>query len=221
MKPLNCTDLEKVLRSENPTLLAKFELHATSCAKCRNELKSWDDISTAARGLQKSWDSPQLWPRIQQALEAESRAPRTQTSWERLADLWVTPRRWVAAPALALLLAMMVGATWIVVHRPEHPIPPDVQRRLLTEQAVRNVEKSETAYMDSIRKLSSLAAPKVDSPSTALLAAYREKLSVLDAAINDCRAQVNRNPANPQLRQELLSMYREKQKTLRQVLGEE
>jgi hypothetical protein len=221
MRALQCKDRERVLRSEDPALLAAFELHAAGCAACRNELEMWRNISATARGLQKSWDSPLLWPSIQRALEAEARSPRTRTKWERLDEFWTASRPWVVAPALALLLALMIGGTWMVVHRPENPLPPDAQRRLLTEQAVREVEKSEAAYIDSIRKLSALAAPKVDSPKTPLLATYREKLSVLDAAIDDCRAQVNGNPANPQLRQELLAMYREKQETLRQVLGED
>jgi hypothetical protein len=50
---------------------------------------------------------------------------------------------------------------------------------------------------------------------------YREKLTLLDTAIAECRAQVERNRHNAHLRRELLDIYAEKQRTLQQVLQEE
>ena len=49
----------------------------------------------------------------------------------------------------------------------------------------------------------------------------REQLATLDEAIADCRAQIARNRANPELREELLSIYREKQRTLELLIREE
>lgn len=218
MKPLDCSDLERVLREGDPQLLGSFELHAAGCTDCARELHLWNDISTTARELRRSWESPTLWPQIQRKLEAEAQ-PRTRS--RGLGALWQFSRRWVLAPALASLLALMTVGVWLVLHKPSTQPSPEVEHRLLTERAVREVEQSEEAYQASIQKLSVLAGPKVESPQTPLLAAYREKLSVLDSAIDECRAQVNRNPANPQLRQQLLSMYRQKEDTLRQVLQEE
>jgi hypothetical protein len=50
---------------------------------------------------------------------------------------------------------------------------------------------------------------------------YREKLLLLDSAIAECRAQIERNRFNARLRQELLSLYQEKQRTLQQVMKED
>jgi hypothetical protein len=52
------------------------------------------------------------------------------------------------------------------------------------------------------------------------MASYREKLLLLDSAIDDLRAQTGQNPSNAHLRYELLAMYREKQTTLEAILEE-
>ena len=50
---------------------------------------------------------------------------------------------------------------------------------------------------------------------------YREKLLLLDSAIAETRARVERNRFNARLRQELLSLYQEKQSTLQQVVNQD
>ena len=47
---------------------------------------------------------------------------------------------------------------------------------------------------------------------------YREKLLVLDSAIDELRSQEGQNPSNAHLRYQLLAMYREKQGTLQEIL---
>jgi len=218
MKDIVCKDRERILRRQDPTELAALRQHARNCANCAEELRWWDEISAAAPALRRSWESPHLWPRIAGALAEESRRKR----------LWNMPRLWSdlrlhlqpAIVALALLLLTGSGA-WLVFHRPSTISGPETQRRLLTEQAVRNAEKSEQAYAAAIEKIAKLAEPKVENPTTPLMASYREKLLLLDDAIAECRAQAKLNPGNPQLQKELLSMYQEKERTLREVSREE
>ena len=89
---------------------------------------------------------------------------------------------------------------------------------LLKTKALGDVEKAETAYVQAIDKLAADAKPQLDKPETSLMANYREKLQVLDSAIDDLRAQAGQNPSNAHLRYQLLAMYQEKQKTLEDVL---
>ncbi len=101
------------------------------------------------------------------------------------------------------------------------PVVADSQRRLLTDEALREVERAEAQYIQSIERLSTLAAPKLAKADSPLLANYREKLLVLDSAIADCRAQLEQNRFNAHLRRELLAVYQMKQATLTEVLQEE
>ena len=50
------------------------------------------------------------------------------------------------------------------------------------------------------------------------MASYREKLTLLDAAIADLRENRAHNMLNANLNTELLSLYQEKQKTLHEVI---
>ena len=70
----------------------------------------------------------------------------------------------------------------------------------------------------AIDKLAVDAKPQLDNPETPLLANYREKLQVLDSALEDLRAQAGQNPSNAHLRYQLLAMYQEKQRTLEEIL---
>ena len=74
------------------------------------------------------------------------------------------------------------------------------------------------AYEKAIEKLESDAKPHLDQDDSPLMASYREKLLVLDSAIDELRLQTGQNPYNAHLRRQLLAMYQEKQETLHEVL---
>jgi hypothetical protein len=220
-----CKDLERILQDEKPEELRALERHAAGCAACGEELRLWKQISEAAPSLRKTWESPDLWPRIHQTLAEES-----QRKPERARGAWwpAWAREWQFAVVTLLLVAISAGSTyWLMRRLPERgsigdPVVKEKSdERLLNEEALREVEKNETAYMASIEKLAQLAQPKVQQASTPLMLSYREKLMVLDAAINELRAQVEQNRFNAHLRREMLSLYQDKQRTLEAVIREE
>ena len=96
------------------------------------------------------------------------------------------------------------------------PLPRDP---LLTDVALDDVERSEVEYVRSIENLSKLAQPRLDAPeATPLLLSYREKLFLLDNAIAELNGEIRLNRYNTHLRRQLLGMYAEKQRTLRDVM---
>jgi len=213
-----CADLEAALRGDPPELVAAFARHAEGCPACREELALWNAIAAAAPTLRKEWPSPGLDARIREDLARESR-PRRRPA----------PAAWLSLAAAASLLAAVLarpflgsppsapGATTAI------PVPgiDEAAERLLTERALTGVEKAEGAYVRSIDSLAKVAESRLAGARSPLLANYREKLLVLDAAIADCRAQIERNRFNAHLRLELLSVYREKQRTLQALLEED
>jgi len=72
--------------------------------------------------------------------------------------------------------------------------------------------------MKAIDQLAAETKPQLDSPATPLMASYKEKLLILDSAIDELRMETGRNPSNAHLRHQLLAMYQEKQETLQEVL---
>ena len=160
-------------------------------------------LRAAARDLHQEWDSPQLWPRIEAGMR-ESAPPI---------------RRW-ARLAVAALIVLSLGATGWLLWRAKAPstaVNVDREERLLSEQAFKEVERSEEQYMRAIEELSRLVAPKLDMPESALLIALRDRLQTIDAAIAESRAQIEENPFNAQLRRQLLYIYQEKRQTLQQI----
>ena len=121
--------------------------------------------------------------------------------------------QWQTAVAV-LVLVVVTGAAVTIVHdhrRPGGPSP------FLKGGAVSEVERAEANYQKAIDKLEAQAKPQLD-PATPLMASYREKLLVLDNAIDELRAETGQNPANAHLRRQLLAMYKEKQETLQEIL---
>ncbi len=250
---VTCKDLERILERQAPRELEALEAHAAACHACREQLALDREISAAAHGMQRAWESPELWPRIRERLIAEPRP--AESRWK----LWLTFAgfrwNWQMAAATAVLALVAVTSTWVMLRnqpvdvvtteKPAVAAPPaksdpgtgsppsetvatsttppveSAQQRLLTEEALGEVERAEAAYIRSIDRLSKLAAPQLQQASTPLMANYREKLLLLDSAIAECRAQLEQNRFNGHLRRELLAIYQMKQSTLTEVLQEE
>ena len=197
---LECGDLERALRT--PELMPDMRAHAEQCAACREQLYLWSEISRLARGLHEEWESPFLWSRIEANLAAE---PARRSAASR-APWW----RWALAAAGVLLLATAMLQPW------QHGKTSSPE--FLTESALQEVQQAEKAYARSIEKLSAVAAQNLDHSSSAMAAAYREKLTLLDSGIAELKATVENNRYNTYLQIELASLYRQKQQTLQEWL---
>jgi len=236
---VTCKDLDRILERQEPAELAALEAHAAVCATCREQLALDREISAVAPQMQRVWESPELWPRIRERLAAEPRPGASRWSlWSYFSSFSFN---WQVATATAALAVMVVSSYWLVFKTeiggtpppPEfskgaepQPVPPKPvpvmveQQRLLTEEALKEVERTEAEYIKSIDRLSALAQQKLQQSESSLMANYREKLLVLDSAIAECRAQLEQNSFNAHLRRELLSIYQMKQATLAEVLKE-
>lgn len=172
-----------------------------------------EEISRAAREMRREWDSPQLWPRIQATLAAETARAERRRAPSRV-SAWLT----LAAAAAVLVFGVAVV---LRMRAPQAGAPEEAERRLLTDKALHEVERTEGDYVRSIDALSRVAETKVEEAGSPLMMSYREKLLLLDSAIAECRARIDRNRFNARLRRELLSLYQEKQHTLQQVMKED
>jgi len=203
-----CGDLERALA--NSDLFPEAREHLKTCAVCRREYRLWNDISSVARELHEEWDTPALWPTIRQAIEAERKPERI---W------WKQWKTWAAAAALAIAIVVPVGLWRHSVATAPAARTQSSTPDFLTERALREVEKSEAAYRQSIARLSQLAAPKLSQPSSPEVANEKERLALLDSAIAETRASVASNRFNIRLQTALADLYRQKQETLRDLLS--
>jgi hypothetical protein len=170
-----------------------------------------DELTKAARTLHREWESPELWPAIARAIaEAEADAAQRPVRYRA----WVP---WAAAAALviattATLLVLRDGVT-----RDTTVPPARASERLLSDEALADVEQAETRYIAAIEALAEKVTP-AGAPTSSLEANLRERLLVIDAAIAECRAEIDRNRFNAHLRRQLLTIYQEKRQTLERIL---
>jgi hypothetical protein len=206
-----CGDLERALAV--PELMAEAKEHLKECAACRREYRLWTEISSVAKELHEEWESPSLWPNIRRTLEAQ---PKPASPW------WNDWKTWSLA-ATVVLGAVLFFRPWQQFVKP----PPGntgaqsmttKDQAFLTEQALRDVEKNEAAYRQSINRLSELAKPKLENPVSAAAVNYHEKLLLIDAAISETRANLDQNRFNVGLQNDLAGLYRQKQQTLQEIL---
>jgi len=200
---ITCNQLDDLLLEGDRFSLEVAARHAQSCESCMQKLADWNEISVTARDLHATWNSDLLWPRIERAIKGEQRSTRT--------------RVWQIAAAFLLFAAL--GATVWIAQRRMHAAEFD--EAILKASAVDEVEQAEKAHIAAINHLETLASAKLDQASTPLMVSYKEKLMMLDDAIAECQTAIDKNRQNAYLRAQLLTMYSEKQRTLRDVLRED
>ncbi|MGI8742585.1 MAG: hypothetical protein ACR2NN_08445 [Bryobacteraceae bacterium] len=202
-----CKDLERAL--EVPELMPDAREHARDCPGCRRELWVWAEMSRIASGLRDEWESPELWTRVRQSLDAEPK-PKQVRRWD-----W----RLMVGVAAALLIAASAALWYPMLPHPARPAQTD--EAFLTDQALKQVEQAESSYAKSIEKLSHVAESKLQGTQAPLAAAYKEKLVMLDSAIAELKTTVDQNRFNAKLQAELAALYKEKQQTLQEILQRE
>jgi hypothetical protein len=201
----DCKDLERALAV--PELLPDAREHAKVCDTCRRELWLWGEVSSVAPSLREQWETPDLWPKIRQALAAQQKAAKPKP-WHR---------DWRMLGGIAAVIAIAVSVLILQLSRPAPPAQPQ-DPDFLTERTLQEVEKAETAYRASIDKLTRLAQPKLNASENPVAVSAREKLLLLDSEIDTVRSTVARNKFNAQLQAELAVLYRDKQDTLKEIL---
>jgi hypothetical protein len=213
---VDCRDLEHALASDDPSLREAMRLHSQTCSACRAEIERDNALSAAARTLHRDWDTPRLWRQASARMSAED-----QLGSER-ASRWHVSRfftAWQPAAAAVVVIAL-ASATWLGWRALKTSGPSSgsgAAARLLSEEALTEIERSEAQYVRSIDELTRLAAPKLEMPDSPLLLNLRDRLHEIDAAIAEYRDEIARNRFNAHLRRQLLWIYQEKRRTLEQV----
>lgn len=212
---ITCKERERILRDGTPAEWVELEAHSVNCAPCAKELEGWKMLSAAAHELRDYSDSPAGWRRIEVALAEQAAHKPRYSEWWTGFSVWKNVQ---VAAAAALLVALVGFGGWLYVREPK--TQPMANQSLLKGQALKEVERTEAAYVQAISKLAQETKGQAGTDSTGLMSSYREKLMMLDSAIDELREQAGQNPSNSHLRYQLLSMYQKKQRTLEEILEE-
>jgi hypothetical protein len=213
---ISCNDRERIFLDGSAEEWTALEEHGAACPACAEEIRAWKALSTAAAELRDYREDPQLWMKIENSLREKEQSRSVHRGfWEKLGFRGDISLGWRTALAGALVFVLALSGVYVVRHRGK---ADPGESSLLKNSALAEVERTERDYMKAIDTLATEAKPELDSPSTPLMASYKEKLIVLDSAIDELRTEAGRNPSNAHLRYELLAMYQEKQQTLEEIL---
>lgn len=203
---ITCSQFDDLLFDASPLAMETAARHAKECASCAETLASWHELSEAAQSLRTTWDNDMLWPRIDRALREEKKRR--------------SPARWLWQVAAAAVITVGLGGTMFYAVR-SHTREAAFDNSILRVTALDDVEQAEREHVKAIARLERLADARLGEAETPLMISYKEKLMLLDEAIEECQTNIDRNRQNAHLRKQLLAMYSEKQQTLHDVLRED
>jgi hypothetical protein len=164
---------------------------------------------------------PELWNRIEGALEAEkargaaaAMPQEAPAAYRRPFGVLRNPgKRRILIPAGAAALSLIALAA-VLITRSAVP-----SSGILTARALARVESVEKEYLDAIGDLEKMAGPKIEAMDLQMVSLYRDKLAAIDAQIAKCREALDSNPANAHIRRYLLAALGDKRRTLTEILG--
>lgn len=201
-----CKELERYDKGEMSE--SEFMQHATVCPTCREALLLDKEVMSLAKSYRRSIDAPQLWSRIECALEEEITGEKHGRKGFFLD--W-KPLRFVPT-ALIVLVVAGLGLYFGLLE-------PPPSSGLLAQKALAKVEQKEKEYVESIQELERQVLPRMAALDLELEFLYRDRLETIDAQIAKCREALAANPANAHIRRYLMAALQDKKDTLADVLS--
>lgn len=226
--------LSEYLDGELPEEAAtRLEAHLSTCADCREVLSGLRRVVARARDLEDRPPTRDLWPGIEASIREAPAAARPAAGRREGARpggvrrLTLTLPQWAAAAAALVLLS--AGTMFMVMAGPQgdpgagpvatgDPAPGLGPAGGPEAGLVGGFEGPTRGYDQAIAQLETILAEAGDGLDTATVRRLRESLAKVDRAIEEARAALAEEPADPYLRQHLGETMRKKATLLRQTV---
>jgi hypothetical protein len=201
------------------TPLEVFEAHLPSCADCRAAVADFRSIRAAARTLEPHVPAPQVWTRIAAAVDAEGRRSLIQR-------LFGFAGGWRPAVAVTLMVALLVGGSWLAWREVARSGSAPAAAALTTAsqaQALESVENemklAEEHYAKAISSLEQIAKQDSSSLDGQTAAVLQENLTVIDRAIGESRTALQKEPTSDLAQDSLFDALRSKVSLLQDTVS--
>ena len=188
------------------------EAHLTACAECRSAVQDLRRVVSLTRALDDRPPARDLWPAIAERIGAAPRADIVPLASRRRRFAFSVPQLAAAGVALSLLSAAAAGTA---VHFLASAASVTVAAAPVT--LVRNVSDLSAPYDDAIRELEGLLSARRGDLDSATVHTVETSLHVIDLAIAQARAAVERDPNNVYLNGHLQSTLDRKLNLLRRA----
>ncbi len=221
---MNCEEFRRALVEDEPVRLRECEEHAARCEACAEVWEADRRLLEAAAAWRRESPAPapSLEERIATAISREVRArtgrPRRGRSRLFERPLWPWGVLAAAAASVVAVLALypLLPTPW---EEPGRSVP--------LASLLREIEEAERSHMAALARLDREAArileraddPGLPAEEAALLLAYGDRLTHLDAVIAEVRGFLEQSPGHSGGHKVLIAAYREKSDVLKEVLN--
>ena len=197
--------------------------HLAACPGCGGMAADLARVRDAARALGPIAPPDYLWLEVAGRIRLES-GRRSAVSAPAPA---APPRRvrtgWVGLAAAAVLAAA-TGAMLFEARQPPGPaIAPESAGNAGGQDAVKTIEQdlqqADRLYSDAIQRLEMIADASAGTLDPAVAASLKESRTLLDRAITESRAAVDRDPESAAARSSLLEALRRKVQLLQDTIA--
>jgi hypothetical protein len=198
---MNCQELraraDAYARGElDSAAAAAFEAHLAACSDCETALLALAAAPPGIGGLSRSIEpATDLWPAIQERV-----APRRGSSTR------IAAPRWALAAAAVLLVALSSGVTAVFL--------TSGPARVVATGSISALEAEYSAVSEDLTGALEQARSRL-SPET--MATIERNLRIIDAALDETRQALARDPGNDALGQMVVAVWRQKVDLLRRA----
>jgi hypothetical protein len=211
-----------------PSARAGASSHLDSCAECRDTVARLRSLLDAAKSAPASIEPPiEAWHGIRNAIEVTKVVPLSGASraapYSRSALIAAAVVLVIASSAVTLLVTghdLGVRVPPGTLLAPNGTIPIATQTGRGTRGALpASFIEEERGYLATVSELTATLDKSRDKLAPETVRTVEHSLKVIDDAIAEARAALERDPSNPLLRDFLTKHYEQKVDFLRRVSG--
>ncbi len=223
-------EIRELLCSDDPADHQRARQLARGNAELLVLLDEHDELAAAVADWKTQAQAPAALRERVLAQLRESETSRNEPAPARVVGIERSPRftsrlwTWRGALAAAATLVVVIMATRTVVYE---PVVISTSGRLIVSNALAAAHEAEQRHAEAIAELQRAADPilnrahdlQTGAAEAALLLAYRDRISAIDAAIAEVNSYLDENPGLASARTVLLAAYIDKTRILEEVLG--
>jgi predicted anti-sigma-YlaC factor YlaD len=194
----------------------KLEQHLQSCPDCQIFLKEFKDIASQAGNLNLLTPSDDVWIKIKANIREAQQKSKTSNAPRRTLIGYLHPQTKLRFALNIVLLFIIVGAVFSgMLYWSGRE---DREKKNVQKYALKHLKEAERHYQLAIKALNKAISEKDTGPDIPITEIYRKNLEIVDASIKVCRQTIKEEPDNLEMRDYILSIYKQKIALLNELM---
>jgi anti-sigma factor RsiW len=192
---------------------ATLDVHLASCSRCRALSADFKTLRSAAASLDRKNPPPQIWTRVAAEINPQAQRRHGWLPWMALATTW---RSGVAA---SILVALLVGGAWLS-WREVSDKAASIQSAGNRTSAPPGAASASSHLQDTEQVMTEISNLEgIVRSDAATKAVYQASGALIDHAIDQTSAALEKEPSNVLAQQSLFEALRSKLALLQEMIA--